>query len=137
MTKNLVTNGDFENGLTGWGYSGEPPVVLKEDGISFIRIPAGTFLTQDISPLTIGGKYTFSIKAKASGGFDPNGVMSTRSYNDSTNHEIEPITGEFNVFSSIHSAKVDIKTQIFMLNQGVDQIDGVYLDITNIQFYEN
>lgn len=137
MSKNLVTNGDFKNGLSDWDYSGtgSRPEAMTEGDISFVRLPAGEFMTQNLTGLEVGKKYLFSLKAR-SGKNTPQGIMATRGQNDNYSSELQGVGSAFSVSTITHHATKDVATQIFMLNEGIDMVDGVYLDITDIQFSE-
>ncbi|MFY8182527.1 MAG: carbohydrate binding domain-containing protein [Flavobacterium sp.] len=135
ISQNLLTNGDFENGTTGWTF-GSPGVVAS--GEAFYSTanaggdPWGTELKQTNLSFTGGSSYTLTFRARAAANRTMSvNIQNTNIWNDQFRNNAVALTTTMTTYSytfNATSTNGNAQLNFHMANMGVNTTAAVYID---------
>ena len=135
QSQNLLTNGDFENGNTGWAFGSPGVVSLGEAFYSTANAggdPWGTELKQTNLSFINGSSYTLSFRARAAANRTMSvNIQNTNIWNDQFRNNAIALTTTMTSYSytfSATSTNNNAQLNFHMANMGVNTTEAVYID---------
>jgi hypothetical protein len=135
ISQNLLTNGDFENGTTGWVFG--PPGVVASGEAFYSTANAGgnpwdTELKQTNLSFTGSASYTLTFKARAAANRNISvNIQNTNIWNDQFRNNAVALTTTMTTYSytfNATSTNNNAQLNFHMANMGVNTTAAVYID---------
>lgn len=135
FAQNLITNGDFANGTTGWTF-GAPGVVSSGEAYYSTAAAAGnpwdTELKQTALSFTGGNTYTLTFRARAAANRTISvNIQNTNIWNDQFRNNAVALTTTMTTYSYVFvatSTNANAQLNFHMANMGVNTTEAVYID---------